>query len=256
MINMLIVVILGLIIGSFLNVVILRFDELESVVKTRSHCPKCKKNLNWFDLIPVLSFVFLFGRCRYCKANISLQYPLVELATAAVFGLLFWQFGLTLEFVFLALIASILIIIFVYDMLKLQISDFLVWLLFGLWLAWLLVDYFLISHDLSTLTNSLYGGLALGGFLGLIVAISKEQWMGAGDIGLGFVLGAIAGWPNVLVSSLSAFVLGAVVGLVLIAVKKKKLQSQVPFAPFLILGLFVALFASSQIFRLFAGGIF
>jgi len=254
--NYLIVIILGLIVGSFLNVVIWRLEDLKSIVNTRSHCPKCKKTLSWLDLIPVFSFIFLWGKCRYCKKEISLQYPLVEIGTALVFACIYYHFGFSFVSCILALVSSILIVIFVYDILKLQIADWLVIAAAALWLVYLGIDYFFIHNSLSIILNSLYGALALGGFLGLLVLISKEKWMGAGDIGLGAVLGAIVGWPLVLVSTFTAFIFGGVVGLVLISLKKKEMQSQLPFAPFLILGLFVALFWGEKILNWYMGGIF
>lgn len=254
--NYIIIIGLGLIIGSFLNVIILRFSDLKSVLLTRSHCTKCKKNLNWFDLIPVLSYMILFGKCRYCKANISLQYPLVEVGTAVLFAAIFWKFGFSLYSLFLMLASCLFIVMFVYDILKYEISDWLVIIAAGLWIIYLLVSYFILDASYLILLSSLYGGLALGGFLGLLVFVSKEKWMGAGDIGLGFILGAIAGWPNVLVSAFAAFVLGGLVGLILIALKKKELQGKLPFAPFLILGLSIALFWGEKILDWYVGGLF
>src|SRR3989304_398156 len=120
------ITILGLSVGSFLNVVILRFDELKTIIKVRSHCPKCKKNLAWYDLIPFFSYVVLAGRCRRCKKSISIQYPLVEAGTAIIFVLLYWQFGLTFQFGALAIISALLIIIFTYDILRLLVADILI----------------------------------------------------------------------------------------------------------------------------------
>jgi len=253
--NYLIVIISGLIIGSFLNVVIWRFDDLKSIIKSRSHCPKCKKTLTWYDLIPLLSYVLLWGRCRYCKKGISLQYPLVEAGTALVLACLYYHFGFSILSLFLALISCILIVIFAYDILKLQISDFLVILTASLWIIYLAIGYFFIHHSLFIILNSIYGALALGGFLALMVIVSREKWMGAGDIGLGAVLGALVSWPNVLVGAFSAFVLGGIFGVILIGLKKKEMQSQLPFAPFLILGMFVALFWGEKIVNWYLGGI-
>lgn len=239
---MLIFLILGLIIGSFLNVVILRFDDLRTVINTRSHCPKCKKNLNWFDLVPVLSFIFLWGKCRHCKANISLQYPLVELGTALLFGTIFWKFGFSLTSLFIILTSCLLIVIFVYDIIKYEISDWLVLAAAALWVIYLGIDYFFIHHSLFIILNSCYGALALGGFFGLLVLVSKEKWMGTGDIGLGAVIGLIVGWPLVLVAAFLAFSIGSIVGIGFMIGKVKKFKDKLPFAPFLILGLWLALF--------------
>lgn len=244
---MLIFIILGLIVGSFLNVVILRFDELRSIVNTRSHCPKCKKTLSWYELIPVLSYIFLWGKCRSCKARISLQYPLVELGTALLFGLVFWRFGFSVQSYFLLAITAVLIVIFVYDILKYEISDWLVIAIAGLWLVYLGIDYFFINHSLSIILNSLYGALILGGFFGLMVLLSKERWMGIGDIGLGAVVGLITGWPLVLVATMLAFLSGSVVGIGFMIGQAKKFKDKLPFAPFLVLGLWLTLLWGRQI---------
>jgi len=244
--NYVVMIILGLIIGSFLNVIILRFDELKTIWLERSHCTKCQKTLAWYDLVPFFSFVFLSGKCRYCKANISLQYPLVEAFTALLFALLFWKFGLSWVLLPWLIISSLLIVMFVYDILHLLISDGLIVTALIVWIIWLIIGQFIFNFDLSIL-NYLYGGLALGGLLGLLVVISKEKWMGAGDIGLGFLLGALIGWPNVLVGTFAAFLLGSLVGVFLILIKKKGPKAQIAFAPFLILGMFTALFWGEKI---------
>ncbi|MEI6040262.1 MAG: prepilin peptidase [Candidatus Berkelbacteria bacterium] len=240
--NLLIVTILGLIIGSFLNVIILRFDDLKSVLVGRSHCPKCKKDLVWFELIPVLSFVLLWGKCSKCKVKISWQYPLVEAGTALVFALIYTFFGFSLISLFLALISCLLIVALVYDILYLEISDSLILIAAGLWLVYLLIFHF----DVSIL-NYIYGALTLGGFLGVMVFVSKEKWMGEGDIWLGALLGFILGWPNILVGSFLAFFIGAIVGIVLLVLKVSKLKDQLAFAPFLILGFWIALFWGEKI---------
>lgn len=233
----LIIIIIGLIIGSFLNVVILRFDDLMSIFVGRSKCPHCEEKLVWYELVPVLSYLALRGKCRSCKKKISAQYPIVEAGTALIFALLFWKFGLTLQFVFLSLVSCILVVIFIYDILEQQISDWLVISAAVIWIIYLITSYQL---QITNYLPSIYGLLALGGFLGFMVLISKERWMGAGDIGLGALLGFIIGWPTVLLSGFLAFFIGAVIGIILIISKSLKFQSKLPFAPFLILGFWIA----------------
>lgn len=254
--NILIFIILGLIIGSFLNVIVLRFDDLMTVINTRSHCPHCKKNLNWYDLIPVLSYILLVGKCRYCKANISLQYPLVELGTALIFSLIYWVFGFSLVSYFLLAISSILIVIFVYDIIKYEISDRLVLAAAALWIVYLIINFFLNHNSLFLILNYFYGALALGGFFGLLVLISREKWMGIGDISLGAVVGIIIGWPNVLLAAFLAFFIGSIVGVSLMLINKKKFKDKLPFAPFLILGLWITLLFGQKILSWYFGGFF
>ena len=246
-VDYIITAVFGLIIGSFLNVVILRFDDLKSIFNSRSHCLKCKKQLAWYDLFPFFSYILLRGKCRSCKEKISIQYPLVEVATALIFSLLFWKFGFSLEFAVLLIISSILMVVLTYDILHLLIADFLIWLAIGIWIVFLAVSYLFLQHPLYLILDSLYGAAALGGFLGLIVLISWEKWMGIGDIKLGFLLGAIVAWPNVLLATFAAFALGSIISLVLIFMRKKTMKDMVPFAPFLILGTYVTLFYGDRI---------
>jgi len=240
--NYLIVIVFGLLIGSFLNVIILRFDDLKTIFNVRSHCPKCERELTWYELIPFFSYVALWGKCRTCKKDISIQYPLVEVGTALIFALLFWKFSFTLEFAVYLIISSILIIIFVYDILHQMVADILVWICLGIWVIWLILDYFFIDHSTVIILNSLYGGLILGGLLALLVVVSREKWMGTGDISLGLLLGLIVSYPNVLVLIFAAFIIGSIVGLILLALKRKKMKDQIAFAPFLITGMWLALF--------------
>lgn len=245
--NYIAVTLFGLIVGSFLNVVILRFDDLKSIIKTRSHCVKCKKEIVWYDLFPFFSYLILRGKCRNCKEKISLQYPIIEASTALLFALLFWKFGFSIEFAFLLVITSILIVVLTYDIIKMLIADILVWSAIGLWLVYLAIGYFFFHYTLFFILTSLYGGLALGGFLGLIVLISWEKWMGVGDIKLGFLLGTIVAWPNVLLAAFLAFGLGSIISLGLIFAHQKTMKDMVPFAPFLVLGTYITLFWGNQI---------
>lgn len=249
------VAVFGLMVGSFLNVVILRFDDLKTVVALPSHCPRCRKNLKWYELIPLLSYLVLFGRCRGCKEKISVQYPLVEAGTAIIFTLLFWKFGLSWSFGLFVFLSCILIVIFIYDLIHSLIADWLVWLAIGIWLVYLIVNY-LLSSQLSVLSSFLLGGFALGGFLGFLVLASKEQWMGIGDIKLGFLLGALVGWPSVLVLTFLAFILGSIVGLILIFGRKKSMKDQVPFAPFLITALWITLFWGTNLISWYINSLF
>lgn len=250
-----IIAVAGLIIGSFLNVIIYRFDELKTIVNTRSRCPHCQKQLAWYDLFPLFSFILLSGKCRYCKKEISIQYPLVELGTALIFVVLYWKFSFSLIFLALIVISTLLIIAFAYDILHLEIADWLVWFSVFVWIIYLAFGYFIFHNSLSFILNSLYGGLALGGFLGAIVVLSKEKWMGTGDISLGFLIGLMAGWPNVILTTLLSFIFGGVLGLILIGAKNKTLKDKVPFAPFLILSLWITLFFGSEIINWYLGGL-
>ena len=231
-----IVVLVGLAIGSFLNVVIFRIDDLRSILKTRSKCLHCQEEIKWYDLVPLISFVLLRGRCRNCGKEISWQYPLVELGVASLFLLFYFQYQLSWTLAYFCLVFAILTIIFVYDLKTQTIPDEFVWavLLIIFAGAW----YFTGSGVL----NMLIGGLIGGGVITFLVLISKEKWMGAGDIKIGLALGALVGYPKALLMLFLAFILGSLFGLFLIALKKKGLKDTLPFAPFLISSALITLF--------------
>lgn len=218
--------------GSFLNCVIYRLEAGESFLRGRSYCPHCRHQLGFFDLVPILSFVLLRGKCRYCGKKISLQYPLVELTTACLFALFFWHFGFGLHLIFGFLISGFLVVIFVYDLKHCLIPDSVVY----------------PAIAIAVIFNfSIYSALGLAAFFLAIVLISRETWMGMGDVKLGFLMGLLLGWPNTFVALFLAVFLGAIIGMGLIALGKKKMKSEVPFGPFLIIGTFAALFWADEL---------
>jgi leader peptidase (prepilin peptidase)/N-methyltransferase len=253
------VFIFGLVVGSFLNSVIYRLQDtqkIKSLFRERSHCTKCKKTLNFWDLIPLASFIFLYGKCRYCKKPISLQYPLVEISTALLFLLVYLQFGISWEALIWIILASILIVVFTYDLLHLEMPIYLICTGIVLGVILVLIQ---IYHPGSGFywvksLDYLYGAAALGGFLGLLVLISWEKWMGIGDIWMGAFVGLLLGLDKSLVALFVAFVSGALISLVLIGAKKKSLKDKIPFAPFLVVGLFVALIWGEKIINWYLKG--
>jgi prepilin signal peptidase PulO-like enzyme (type II secretory pathway) len=242
--------VLGLIIGSFLNVVIYRLDMAETLMG-RSHCRHCKTQISWYDNIPFFSFLLLRARCRKCEKKISWQYPIVEAATGIVFAIIAWKFFVLLDTQswFLTgyyLIAfSALIVIFVYDLLHMEIPMVVLWSgIFFAILCNLILDWNLLQANIL-LDSHTYAG-TLGAFIAfvffyLLSTFSHEKWMGMGDVFLVILLGLIVGWPKIILALFLAFFIGAIYGIVLIVLKLKKLNSQVPFAPFLIGGTFIAL---------------
>ncbi len=264
----LIILIFGISVGSFLNCVIYRLEIKRSFLKGRSFCPKCHHTLRWYDLIPILSFIILKGKCRYCGERISLQYPLVEISTGLIFLQIFnFQFPIFNEFsisnfqnfgrlIYFWLISSLLIIIFVYDLKHYIIPDKIIYPAIGITFIFRILDF---GHwdlfRISDLGFGIFGGLksplitgfVAGLFFSLIWLVSQGRWMGLGDAKLVFFMGLFLGWPNILVALFSAFFLGAIIGLGLIAFGKKSLKSKIPFGPFLIIGTFVALFWGQEI---------
>lgn len=227
--------VLGLILGSFLNVVIFRIDDLKSLLNTRSHCQNCKKIIAWYDLIPFVSFFILRARCRQCNEKISVQYPLVEGATGLLTVFLFLFYSFSWSLLFYLIVFLILMVVFVYDLKTQTVPEPFVWA--ALTLSVLFGWYFGGFGFFSMIA----GGLIAGGFLYALVYFSQEKWMGAGDIKIGFILGALAGYPNAIFALFFAFVFGSIVGLILIALKGKSLTTAIPFAPFLILSILFTL---------------
>lgn len=252
----------GLIVGSFLNVLVYRIHTAEELFWDRSKCPHCKKQIRWFDNIPVVSFVILKFRCRDCQEKISWQYPIVEIFTGVIFALIGWKFFMLsdttswLPTAFYLFISSSLITILVYDFLYLEIPGSVLWVsiflavVFGLYIDGTAL-LGLENNTLNLLDTRIYPGilsatLAFVFFFSLSF-FSKEKWMGMGDAYLVILLGLVLGWPEILLALFLAFFLGAVYGIIMLTMKKKKMKSQVPFAPFLVLGTLIALFFYSPI---------
>jgi len=233
--------ILGTIIGSFLNVVIYRLKHEQSFLKGRSYCPHCRKTLGFWDLVPIFSFIFLRGRCRYCGQKISWQYPLVELATGLAFLLPYLQFDLTPRFYFTAVISCFLIIIFVYDWRYYLILDEVVVP------AIVLAVIFAIFFAPNQFADYLWGGIIGGGFFLIQYLVSSGKWIGGGDIRLGLLMGLVLGVGKVLLALFIAYLLGALVSVILLAVKKKTMKSQIPFGTFLSLATVIALLYGDQL---------
>jgi leader peptidase (prepilin peptidase)/N-methyltransferase len=248
------VALFGLCIGSFLNVVIYRTEEEKSFAKGRSFCPSCKHSLNWKDLFPVFSFLFLGGKCRYCREKISIQYPLVELVTGLIFVLILnFKFEILNQFeifqflniIFWFYVASVLIIIFVYDLKHYLIPDNVLFpaiIIAGIYRIFEICLPAIGQGFSVSLLNYFYAILIGAGFFFAIWFVSQGKWMGFGDVKLAILLGLILGFPNILVGLFLSFLFGAIIGVLLMVLQKKEAKSEVPFGPFLIFGTFVALF--------------
>ena len=238
------VLLLGLIIGSFSNVCIYRIPRNESLIRPGSHCPKCNQPIKFYDNIPLVSFIILKGKCRYCKEKISWQYPLVEFLTAVLYLLLFLRYGLQLvTFVYMFFCSALIIITFI-DLKENIIPDVLS-------LPFLLLG-FLMSFFLKNLSpiNSLLGILAGGGVLLLVAILGsflfKKEAMGGGDIKLAAMVGAFLGWRLTLLSLFLSFFTGAIIGIVIL-IKNKGESDPIPFGPFIALGTIIALFFGNSI---------
>jgi len=250
-----IVLIFGTLIGSFLNVLVLRYNTGHSIVNDRSRCFSCGKTLEWFELIPIFSFVAQGGRCRSCKARISWQYVLVEILTGLVFLSIFWKFFTIFNLphlIFYLFIFSILIAISVYDYRHKIIPDGLVYTF--IFLSFLNALY--VFFEYGSWSSLVAGPLIALPFL-LLWLVSRGAWMGFGDVKLSLGMGFLLGLAPGIYALILAFWIGGGIGLILLllsAISKKSvnnnqllilgkrftIKSEIPFGPFLILGTFLA----------------
>ena len=250
---------LGVCVGSFLNCVVYRLKEGKGFLSGRSFCPKCKHKLSWQDLIPILSFFLLKGRCRYCKEKISWQYPLVEIATGTLFLLIFnFQFPIFNEFLmfklqnllifsYQLLITCFLIIIFIYDLKYFIIPDRIIYPAMGITFLYRLFEIWNFGYgDLSEISDLALGVLPSLFFL-FIILLSRGRWMGIGDFKLAMLMGFFLGFTKTLVALFLSFFIGSIIGTELIIFGKKSLKSEIPFGPFLVTGTFLAWFWGEQI---------
>lgn len=233
----------GAAIGSFSNVCIYRLPKKLSVISPSSQCPNCGKSISPFDNIPIISFLILRGRCRYCQSPISWRYPIVELITGLIFLSLYLNFRISPQFFIYALLCTSLIIIAFIDLEYKIIPDVITLpgIIIGLTLS------LTIPH--ITLINSIKGFL-LGGVLFYIIAILSRGGMGGGDIKLIAMVGSFLGWKNVLLTIFLGSLFGSIVGIVLIILKKKNRKDMVPFGPFLSLGAIISIFFGREIIYL------
>ena len=233
----------GAAIGSFSNVCVYRLPKKLSIISPSSQCPNCGKSISPFDNIPIISFLILRGRCRYCQSPISWRYPIVELITGLIFLSLYLNFRISPQLFIYALLCTSLIIIAFIDLEYKIIPDIITLpgILIGLTLS--------LTMPHITFSNSIKGFL-LGGVLFYIIAILSRGGMGGGDIKLIAMVGSFLGWKNVLLTIFLGSLFGSIVGIVLIILKKKNRKDMVPFGPFLSLGAIVSIFFGREIIYL------
>lgn len=241
---------LGAIVGSFLNVVILRLpDDKQSIVFPASHCPACHNSLAWYENIPLLSFLFLRGKCSSCHHKISFQYPVVELLMATLSVALYYRFGLSFTtFGFFIFCAALLVIIWI-DLHHQIIPDAIS--LPGIAIGFL----FSFINDFVSWQESLIGLIIGGGVLYLIsllyFLLRKQEGMGGGDIKLLAMLGAFLGFKSLPFIVFASSISGAIIGLAAILIQKKEKSTRIPFGPFLSLAALTYLFFRDTIHYIF-----
>ena len=235
--TILLVFLIGLFVGSFLNVVIDRLPRNESFVKGRSYCESCKHTLSGWDLVPLFSFLYLRGKCRYCHTGLSLKYPLLEGITGLLYVLTYLSFYQNLYLVVFGIaVINALIIIFFIDLYK-GIIPFVIILPMIILTAVYGLLFLSPSENIMHFASALVSFLL---FFGLFVG-TKGRGMGFGDVVYAFFLGLLLGFPNTILALYIAFLTGAFISLILILLRRKKLRgSTIPFGPFLVTGTFIA----------------
>ena len=241
------VLLFGLAIGSFLNVVIVRVPEGRSLWRPRSACPGCSAQLAWHDNIPVLSFLLLRGRCRGCGMRISRRYPIVEGVMGVALVSAYVAFGPTADFVVAGVLLATLIVITAIDLDRQLIPDVIT--LPGI-VAGLALN--LATGRISWFDSVV--GILLGGGLFLVIILVSRGGMGGGDLKLGAMLGAFLGWKALLLALFVAVVLGGVVAIVFLASGLRGRKDPIPFGPFLAIGGAVAIFWGERIVSWYLSG--
>lgn len=231
-VNLIIIFLFGIVIGSFLNVCIYRIPNKESIAKDRSHCMSCGYQLKWYDLVPLFSYLFLGGRCRSCKKKISVQYPLIELLNGILYVVVFYVNGQNVDSVLYCLLVSALIVLSVIDFRTYEIP-------FGISLFILTLG---LIHLLLHLENWLEYGIglvAVSSFLQFLVWITKGRGMGGGDVKLMAAAGLLLGFKFSLVALVAGCILGSVIHLIRMKVSKQ--EHMLAFGPYLAGGIFLAI---------------
>lgn len=241
--------IFGAVIGSFLNVCIYRIPRNKSIVRPNSFCPNCEKPVRFFDNIPIVSYILLGGKCRNCGTKISKRYPFVELLTAVLFLMIYRGWGLTYELFIEMFFVSLLIVISFIDYDFQIIPDILS---IGGMVVGLMIT---IVRPGFRFTDAVYGVLGGGGVLFLIAygyqLIAKREGMGGGDIKLLAMIGSFTGLKGVVFSLIGGSVIGSLVGIPLMLIKKENTKYAIPFGPFLSLAALLYVFAGNGIVRRF-----
>lgn len=238
LILVMIVFIYGIIIGSFLNVCIYRIPKGESIVKVRSHCMECGEKLKWYDLVPLFSYLFLKGKCRYCKSRISAQYPLIEAANGIGYAVIVAVCGFDLVSILYCLCTSALLALSLIDWRTYEIP-----VAFNYFIG--ILGIIRLFSDLAHWYDYVIGFCAVSLFLLILFLASKGRAMGGGDIKLMAAAGLLLGWKLIILSLMLGCLLGSVIHLILMKVQNK--DRVLAFGPYLSLGIYISMICGSQI---------
>lgn len=237
-------IIFGLIIGSFLNVCIYRIPREESISYPPSHCTKCGYKLRWYDLIPVVSYILLKGRCRKCGEKISIIYPLIEVFTGLLFGVLYIKFNLSIEFFKFVSFFCIMIVIAMIDFFTTDVyfSTIVTGTIIGV--TFIVIEKIYLHNKIM---DNLLGAIVGAGVIWIIYIITKA--MGEGDIEICFVCGLFLGLKSTILMLVLSFILGGIIGVLLIALKIKSRKDYIPFGPFIALSAIISVLFNEFIFN-------
>ncbi|MCY6484588.1 prepilin peptidase [Clostridium aestuarii] len=230
-----VIVLLGLLIGSFLNVCIYRIPREESISYPPSHCTNCGQMIKPYDLIPVISYMVLKGKCRHCGMKISIRYPIIELFTGIVFLLIYSNYGFSIELLKFTILGCFLIVIGIIDFdttdvyFKVTMSGILIGVIF------LCVYSYYYTYNIN---SYILGALIGGGFISVIILTTHG--MGWGDAEICALIGLYLGWKLTILAMFLSVILGAVVGIVLILTKKKSSKDYIPFGPYIAIGAMIS----------------
>jgi len=236
-----IIFILGIVIGSFLNVCIYRIPREESIAYPPSHCTNCNNVIKWYDLIPVISYIFLKGKCRFCKEKVSIRYPIIELITGVIFMTLYIEYGISFNFGKYALFSCFLIVIGMidFDTTDVYLKTTLPGIICG-------VIFMILGWSLSYgLTTYIYGVVLGGGLISLIIVLTGG--MGWGDAEICVLCGLFLGLKLTVVMLFLSFVLGGLIGLILIITKKKSRKDYIPFGPYIAIASIMVMYFGERI---------
>lgn len=234
--------ILGTIVGSFLNVLIYRLPKKIEVIFSRSFCPECGHKLGFFDLIPIFSYIFLKGKCRYCGAKISILYPFVELLTGIFFIISFIYYGFSIYYLKFIIFSSILTVISIIDLKTMEIEERTLY--FGLLIG---VVFFLLEKNY---VNTLLGIIIAPVIFFLIIIFSKGG-MGGGDFTLSFLFGLYLGFPKIIPWFFLSFLIGFFPAIYMLITKKATRKTPLPFGPFMAISGIITFLFGNQIIRFY-----
>ena len=246
---------LGLFVGSFLNVCIDRLPREQSIIRPRSHCDNCNKELRVFDNMPIISYLFLRGCCRYCRTRIPVRVPIVEAVMGLFFGLFFWKFGLGLELGISYVYTSLLILIFVIDLENQLVLDKITYpgmviaLVFSFFFPGLEGMTMVSGEALSKVLSSLAGGVLGLSAMALPYILTRHRGIGFGDVKLGALVGLMSGFPLVFITIFLSWIIGGVVAVTLLALKIKKMKDPIPSATFMAIGAMVTMLWGQAIWQ-------